>query len=135
MRLTPKPLFLIKNSVGNKTKTCQQWPNLVSGHLIQVFYVMITFPRQPLLNGPKSGGLIQVWLYRENMVKGMNIRSLLESNCMSTPPHWDNQTSHGNYKKHIDTKKKKQEIKNLLSKENIYKYISIYIEHAELWLN
>ena len=46
-----------------KTKTCQERPNLVPGCLIQVFYKTTTFPRLPLLNGPKNGRLIQVWLY------------------------------------------------------------------------
>ena len=36
---------------------------MVRGRLIQVFYKTTTFPRLPLLNGPKSGRLIQVWLY------------------------------------------------------------------------
>ena len=31
---------------GNKTKTCQEWPNLVNGCLIQVFYKTTTFPKQ-----------------------------------------------------------------------------------------
>ena len=47
-----------------KTKTCQEQPNFVCGRLIQVFHKMTTtFPRRPLLSGPKSGHLIQVWLY------------------------------------------------------------------------
>ena len=46
-----------------KTKTCQEQPNLVSGCLIQDFYKTTTFPRRPPLSGPKSGRLIQVWLY------------------------------------------------------------------------
>ena len=56
-----KPLFLSKHSpLKKKTKTCQERPNLVRGRLIQVFYKTTTFPRRPLLSGPKSGRLIQV---------------------------------------------------------------------------
>ena len=46
-----------------KLKTCQEWQHLVSGLFIKVFYKTTTFPRRPLLSGPKSGCLIQVWLY------------------------------------------------------------------------
>ena len=49
-------------TVETKTKTCQEWPNLVIGCLIQVFYKTTTFPKRPLLRGSKSC-LIQVWLY------------------------------------------------------------------------
>ena len=38
---------------GKKTKTCQEWPNLVSSHLIQDFYKTTTFPRWPLLVVPR----------------------------------------------------------------------------------
>ena len=55
---TPKALFLIKHSLLKKIITWQDLPNLVSGHFIQVFYKMTTFPRQPLLSGLKSGCLI-----------------------------------------------------------------------------
>ena len=47
-------------TVGKKTKTRQERPNLVSGRLTQVFYKTTTFPRRPLFSGPKSGCLIQV---------------------------------------------------------------------------
>ena len=46
-----------------KTKTCQERSNFVHGRLIQVLHKMTNFPGQPLLSGPKSGHLIQVWLY------------------------------------------------------------------------
>ena len=46
--------------MGKKAKTCQDRPNFVSGHFIQAIYKMTTFPRQPLLSGPRSGCLMQV---------------------------------------------------------------------------
>ena len=47
-------------TVGKKTKTCQEQPNFVSSHLIQVSYKTTTFPKQQLFSGSKSGRLIQV---------------------------------------------------------------------------
>ena len=48
---------------GKKLKTCQEWPHLLSSRFIKVFYKTTTCPRRPHLSGPKSGRLIQVWLY------------------------------------------------------------------------
>ena len=56
-------LYSSKYYRGEKTKTCQERPHFLSGHFIKVFYKTTTCPRQPLLNDPKSGRLIQVWLY------------------------------------------------------------------------
>ena len=57
-------IFIQTNiTMGKKLKTCQERPNLVSGYFIKVFQKTTTYPRQPLLSGPKSGRLIQVWLY------------------------------------------------------------------------
>ena len=53
-------------AMGKKLKTCQERPDLVSGHFIMVFYKTTTCPRQPLSSGPNSGHLIQVWLYWQN---------------------------------------------------------------------
>ena len=46
-------------TVGKKTKTWQERPNLVSDHLVQIFYKTTAFPRR-LLSGPKSDRLILV---------------------------------------------------------------------------
>ena len=46
-----------------------------NSHFIKVFYKTNTCPRQPLLSGPKSGHLIQVWLYYEKVCR-MNACSL-----------------------------------------------------------
>ena len=62
-RMAPKHqnlYFLLNIHLWKKTKTCLEWPNLVSGCLIQVFYKTTTFPRRPLFGGPKSGCLIPV---------------------------------------------------------------------------
>ena len=58
-------IFIQANiTVGKKLKTCQERPHLVSGRFIKVFYKTTTCIRRPLLSGPKSGRLIQVWLYK-----------------------------------------------------------------------
>ena len=49
--------------LGEKPKTCSEGPHLASGHFMEVFYKATICPRRPLLIGPKSGCLIQVWLY------------------------------------------------------------------------
>ena len=69
-------------TVGKITKTCQEQPNLVSGRLIQVFYKTTTFPRWPLLSGPKSGCLIQVWLYKcfeQTFLSFLNLHAPMKS--------------------------------------------------------
>ena len=48
---------------GKKLKTCQEQPYLVSGHFIEVLCKATTCSRRSFLNGPKSGRLVQVWLY------------------------------------------------------------------------
>ena len=54
-----KSLFSMKHSQWEeKLKTCQEWPDLVCGYFIKVFYKTNTCPRQPLLSGPKSVHLI-----------------------------------------------------------------------------
>ena len=55
-----KDLFTIRRE---KTKTCSGRPHLCSGCFIKVFYKTTPCPRWPLLNGPKSSRLTQVWLY------------------------------------------------------------------------
>ena len=58
-----KSLLFVKHSQWEyKLKTCQEQPDLVCGCFIKVFYKTTTCPRWPLLSGPKSGCLIQVWL-------------------------------------------------------------------------
>ena len=49
---------------GGGPKVFSEQPHLASGHFIKVFYKATTCPRQPILSGPKSGRLIQVWLYK-----------------------------------------------------------------------
>ena len=57
-------IFIQANiTVGKKLKPCQEWPHLVSGRFIKVFYKMNTCPKRPLLKAPKSDCLMQVWLY------------------------------------------------------------------------
>ena len=49
-------IFIQANiTVGRKLKTCQGQPHLVCGCFIKLFYKTTTYPRWPLLNGPKSG--------------------------------------------------------------------------------
>ena len=50
-------IFIQANYYGKKLKTCQEWPHLLSGCFIKVFYKMATCPRWPLLSGPESGHL------------------------------------------------------------------------------
>ena len=56
-------LFQANTIVRKKLKTCHEWQHLLSDRFIKVFYKMTICPRQPLLSGPKSDCLIQVWLY------------------------------------------------------------------------
>ena len=70
-------IFIQANiSVEKNLKTCQEQPHLVSGHFIKLFHKTTTCPRWPLLSGPKSSHLIQVWLYNQivkNLLKHMNV--------------------------------------------------------------
>ena len=45
--------------------TCQEQPHLLCGCFIKVFYKTTICPKQPVLSGPKSGCLLQVWLYHQ----------------------------------------------------------------------
>ena len=56
-------LYPIKYYRGKKLKTCQERPQLVSFQFIKAFYKTTTSPKWPLLSGPKSGRLIQIWMY------------------------------------------------------------------------
>ena len=53
-------LYSSKYYHGKKIKTCQEQSYLVNGRLIEVFYKTTTCQGRPLLDGPKSGHLIQV---------------------------------------------------------------------------
>ena len=55
-----KTFFLKKTK---KTKAYSKWPHWASDCFVKVFYKKTTCPRRPLLSGPKSGCLIEVWLY------------------------------------------------------------------------
>ena len=57
-------LYSSKYYRGKKIpKPCHEGPHLLIDRFMKVFYKTTTCPRQPLLLGPKSGHLIQIWLY------------------------------------------------------------------------
>ena len=58
-----KPLFKQILPWEKKLKTCQERPHLLSTSFIKEFYKTTTCSRQPLLSGPESCLLVQVWLY------------------------------------------------------------------------
>ena len=69
-------LYSSKYFCEKKLKACQEWPHLVSGPFMKVFYKTNTCPRLPLLNGPNSGHLIYRFHYtaslkaRTHLLKG-----------------------------------------------------------------
>ena len=57
--VAPKCAIFIQANItaGKKLRTC-----LEPGYFVKVFYKMTTWPRRPILNGPKSSRLLQFWL-------------------------------------------------------------------------
>ena len=78
-------IFIQANiTVWKKLETCLK-QHLLSSRFIKVFYKMTTCPRRPLLSGPKSGRLVQVWLYVHvcsihSIIKAFTIRKTSDIN-------------------------------------------------------